>query len=65
MNVALHCMNVKHNNHDNTLTNFAWICDKNKKFKSALLVVFCGDRFRVLCTVLEPLYVVSVTIDRL
>ena len=46
MNVALHCMNVKHNNHDDTLTNFAWIWNGNEDCESALLVVFCGEGFR-------------------
>ena len=45
MNVALHCMNVKHNDYDNTLTNFIWIWNGNKDYESALLVVFCGERF--------------------
>ena len=30
MNVALHCMNVKHNDHDNTLTKFDWIWNEIK-----------------------------------
>ena len=43
MNAALHCMNVKHNDHDDTLTNFAWIWNGNKDYEKALLVVFCGE----------------------